>query len=76
MTKEIKCVREFTLTVKQFSTLNYILGSLQGVSMAINGTREIDIPKLQESIESLCKEKLEPVVMALRDQLDTPMDED
>ena len=63
--------KEFTLTCVQFSTLNYILGHLQGIAMDLDGIRDVDISKLQESLESLCKEKLEPIVMALRDQLDT-----
>lgn len=61
--------KEFTLTSTQFGTLNYILGHLQGTVMGIDGRSTIDIAKLKITLERLCNEKLEPIVMALRDQL-------
>lgn len=61
--------KEFTLTCVQFSTLNYILGHLQGIAMDLDGKYYIDIDKLKTALERLVNEKLEPIVMGLRDQI-------
>ena len=62
-------VKKFTLTQTQFVTLNYIMGNLQDISMCLDRFETPNIPKLQESIKTDLKDELEPIVMALREQL-------